>query len=147
MKYKNQVLKILKETRKWAEEIAFRKKGPSDLTGMCAIASRRILTELIKVGLNAEIAVSEDENDHSRMHAFVIYDGHILDVTASQFGKKKICVMKATEKNLQDWWKPKDKFFSGSGLIKYQHSIDWCTDEVTVHGKCNCGHKDNLELR
>lgn len=51
---------------------------PSDLMGGCAIASTRLFLELQKLGIPAELCVTHT-------HAFLVVDGHILDVTATQF--------------------------------------------------------------
>ena len=51
---------------------------PSDLMGGCAIASTRLFLELQKLDIPAELCVTHT-------HAFLVVEGHILDVTATQF--------------------------------------------------------------
>ncbi len=88
-----EVLAIAKKVRSWAEEKALEWEFPSDLMGMCAIASAKLHESLKHAGFPSKIGYNPD-------HCFVIYKGFVLDVTATQF-KEEEPVMVARR---NDYW-------------------------------------------
>ncbi len=65
-------------TRNWAEDTRDRVHAPSDLMGMCAIASAHLHRVLKDVGVKTTIAANDG-------HVFLLLRGCVLDVTATQF--------------------------------------------------------------
>ena len=102
---KNKILAIARKTRRWMKRNAhhYSDVDPEDLSCACAIASARLLGELLKAGIQGARIHQNEE------HAFLIVDKtHILDVTATQFGVKKPVVFltmeEAKEVNIRMGW-------------------------------------------
>lgn len=101
---KELLIRIAKETRTWAENLYNHKTllGNKDwyqgLGGMCAICSVELADRLKKVGFSPNIA----KND---THVFVLCDGYLIDITATQFGqKRKVTIKKHTRIESQLYW-------------------------------------------
>tara|TARA_Y100000310_G_C20551514_1_gene748328 strand:- start:357 stop:785 length:429 start_codon:yes stop_codon:yes gene_type:complete len=79
------------ETRQWAERFREQHKNhfQRNLQGMCAVTSAYLFKRLTDEGLYPKIGYAR-----ARFvgHVFVICNGLVVDVTASQYGKKKIIV-------------------------------------------------------
>jgi hypothetical protein len=80
------IYEVAEEIRQWAETIvrSVDKDNPqgwdSELTNMCAMVSSVLAHRLHSLGFtSAKLADSGD-------HTFVIYEGYVLDLTATQFG-------------------------------------------------------------
>ena len=97
------VLKAAQAVRKEVEIWAHRLSDPEDcmidpdsLTGCCAIASYLLHRTLTHLGIKSTLTMGrffvngrpswdDDANEHCN-HCWVVVDGQIVDVTASQFG-------------------------------------------------------------
>lgn len=77
------IKKIAQQTRAWAHRHRHKVDVEEDLCGMCAIAAGELHKRLKVAGFSAVIALRNTEDEG---HAFVICEGHIVDVTATQFG-------------------------------------------------------------
>ena len=81
------ILRIARKTRAWAELNRDAGGFPFDLNGMCAIAAMKLFDDLTQQGFAAHIAINNRVN---MGHCFVIVDNHVVDVTATQFGKETV---------------------------------------------------------
>ncbi len=97
-------------------------KFEEDLCGMCAIASAELFRRLKDMGYSPKIALY-DGDDHC--HCFVLVNGQIVDVTATQFGKNPVEIVNTNEKNLPDFWNPNMVFNSVEELIANQVTNGW----------------------
>lgn len=122
---KELLTKIAKETRKWAENLYNHRHllGNKDwyqgLAGMCAICSVELADRLKKEGFSPSIAKNGN-------HTFVICDGYLIDITATQFGQKRnVTIIKHTRMPKQLYWETNEvveytSFEKASELFK-----DW----------------------
>lgn len=105
-KIPTKALKIAKEIRKWGEKEDKKVMNEGDLSCLCEECSSRIYKKLLRMGFDPIYA-------HNIWHCFVILDGWIIDVTATQFGEKeKIFIRK--------YGKLKSKFWKDAKLISSQ---------------------------
>lgn len=122
------IRKIAYQTRQWAEKVA--KKYPDffdkeDLCCMCGVASGKLLWMLKQSGIKAQIAVSN-------CHTFVLWNGYVVDITATQISRsrKKVEVFRESmigEMNDRDlwWYNIEHRFNSVIAFIKFQREVDW----------------------
>lgn len=95
------LLVLQKKIRTAFENLAKRAGMSSHLGGYCRRASVQLLLIGRELGKEIQIAAS----DH---HCFNIYKGYIIDITATQFGKKRsVWVVKASPRNLRSYWRPR----------------------------------------
>lgn len=96
-----------------------------DLTGLCGVASVILWKELKKDKITAQI-IANDE------HAFVMYKGHILDVTATQFSRSnpQVLIKPRPMQGNESWWCIQDKFRSAKSFMEYQKSVDWPGEQI-----------------
>ena len=59
-----------------------------DYAGMCVIASYTLHKIYKKLGYKTTFAIGEYDG---RTHGFLIYNGDIIDITATQFGLRRAC--------------------------------------------------------
>jgi hypothetical protein len=83
MDKQSQIKKIAIGVRQWALRHRNKIDADPDLCGMCAIAAGELHKRLSAAGLDSTIAL---RNSSDEGHAFVICEGYIVDVTATQFG-------------------------------------------------------------
>lgn len=130
---KAKIVSIATKARKWAEDYAKRNHFKPNLACMCAIASAHLFEALTKEGLKAKIA-------YNSSHCFVLTNGYLVDITATQFNKvqykspislEKVIVVKYNSiKPLPDyifptWWKVEHKFDSAWELYCQQQETNW----------------------
>lgn len=120
---KEQIVEIATRIREWAERSNRRRKNPfsSDLCGMCAIAAAKLFTELKKAGINARLVANDD-------HCFVQVRDMIVDVTATQFGKKPVLAVRRhilERESDKIWWRPTYRFDSTKDLRTHQKRSGW----------------------
>ena len=72
---------IAKRVRRAFEVIATRDGKPRNLQGLCGRAAVQLFLECKREGIHIRIANARG------YHAFCVYAGHIIDVTATQFHK------------------------------------------------------------
>lgn len=122
---------IARQSRAYAEGLVQEYGYPSDLCGLCAIASRDLWRRLHSRGFVAKIA-------HHPHHCFVIIpDLDILvDVTATQFGKKPVEIRK--QERVWHWFwnvSDTDSFFDNEddflSALKSKRLGKWCECEIT----------------
>jgi hypothetical protein len=107
-----------RRARRWAEANWHRfEVFDEDLEGMCGIASCILLQELEKEGIDAKIYEAE-------CHAYVMYDGYIIDVTATQFGGPKIMFRRRKKEESYEWYAGKS-FTSAKAFVKHQRAVGW----------------------
>jgi|2_EtaG_2_1085320.scaffolds.fasta_scaffold03003_7 hypothetical protein len=95
------------ETRQWAEK--FRKQHKDqfkrNLSGMCAVASAYLFKKLKDEGFYPKIGYARKDMTG---HVFVICNDLVIDVTASQYGKRKVTVSSLKKFEPPDSWPTKD---------------------------------------
>lgn len=130
--------RIALRTREWAEKLAKRKDLAEDLCGLCAIASGHLHRELRNEGYRSVLATHDN-------HCFVLLNGYVVDVTASQFEgyeRKRVVLQplrKLRQKHATDaWWAPKWDIVHTSttrrGMRKYQVDQGWNPNEAVAPG-------------
>lgn len=92
----------------------------ADLEGLCAIASVKLFNELQKEGIKATIV----EGD---CHAFVMYKGYVIDVTAEQFGEPFIVCRPFVS---TEWWEVQAYFKTVKSFIAHQKRVGWPDDQI-----------------
>lgn len=93
--------KLALKIRKAFEEIENRRYYRFDLPGYCKRASIQFFLEARKRRFDVNIAASY-------VHVYNIYDGYIIDITASQFGvQDRVLITKINERSQNGYWKPR----------------------------------------
>jgi hypothetical protein len=128
--------------RHWAERYAARYNtingGPlweiygDDLSGMCAIASAHLWFLFQDAGFKPQIGHAH--KPHIGAHIFVILDGEMWDITATQFAQSipKVVQMPLEAAAKARWyWKPSTIFNTPADLRREQVSLGW-PDHQTV---------------
>lgn len=102
---KKDILQIAKQVRKTIERTQSKTRFWSkDLCGACAVASTILAERLIEAGFkDAKICIA---TEGFGSHCFVYVNKHIVDITATQFGLDKVCVVPIATKNRPWHWKP-----------------------------------------
>lgn len=108
--------KVRKKIEKLSREVDF---SDDTLAGLCGIASGYLFLALQKAGIKAKIAVSE-------IHAFILVEDQIVDITASQFGLEDICIVD-TKTAIEDFWEIEFVFKTLRGFINHQR--EWLTEQ------------------
>lgn len=94
-----------------AQELGF----AEDLQGYCILASRDLFDRLEAAGYEPEFAIHKEP---SANHCFVVCDGYVVDVTATQFGQPPVVVIPASEA-VEPWWSAGSKFFTQDALERF----------------------------
>jgi hypothetical protein len=143
--------RIARQVRAWAERTAKKEGFPEDLMGLCARSSAQLFTLYKQAGELPLIAYSVR---HS--HFFVLVEGYIVDVTATQFPATRkivvfIALLKDAEKLTQYDY---DRIIvNPEKLIAYQRATKWHQkqtaklsqlmegiDDSTYHTRCGSRH-------
>jgi hypothetical protein len=111
---------IAHDVRLWAEYYAEDADFPKDLGGLCAIASGELHARLKRNGISSTIVLYEG---FELGHCFVEAEGHVVDVTATQFHnvKEKVVLRPIEEARDWNWWTSTKRFESVRDLKNYQH--------------------------
>ena len=116
------VLHIAKRTRAWAEALARRHGFPPDLCGLCATASAQLMLALRAKGYDAVF-------HENYGHCFVVLNGYIIDITATQFGKRnKVFIHQyplPKRGEWKDYWWTRSKARTFNGVRRIQRRQDW----------------------
>lgn len=110
------------DVREWCEQK--QKKAPpftyhETLAGMCGIASAKLFNSLQILGIKAEIGVNHN-------HIFLVVDGHVVDVTSTQFHRdEKIIILPEVVTEGYYYWKANRKFATLDELLNYQRQNYW----------------------
>jgi hypothetical protein len=103
MKPLQRVKRIATNTRKWAESYQARHQldFTPNLCGMCSLASYELFKRLKRANLDPKYCLTPH-------HAFIKCQGHIVDVTATQFYNEHqpVTVVKPRGQNKFYWNKP-----------------------------------------
>lgn len=118
------VVSCAREARKIAENIAEKEGWPRDLEGLCARASAVLFDLLKDNNFEPEIGLSA-----TRPHVFVMVDGYIVDVTATQYRRKKKVFIIKTE-DAPEMYFPEMTFKSVEELKDYQEFVGWMEDQM-----------------
>ena len=116
--------------RLWAEERASRldDSDPDDLSCYCAIASVKLSMLLTAAAIKHRIAMADDL---CGSHVFVLVDGWIVDVTATQFGvDDKIFVKHERAPDLRWFHKITRTFGDVHSLVLWQLKKGWPKDQM-----------------
>ena len=132
----NDIKRIAHEVRKWAEDYAdvhvdeSLSIDPTDLMGMCAIASARLFTRVQSAGYIEARLWSND------IHCFVTYQGWVIDVTATQFNDytwqdyrnytvyEKVHMAMIRECQ-EEWWFRDHEHTDAVALREFQVRVNW----------------------
>lgn len=124
------VQKAAARVRQWAEDNAARVTVfPSDLTGLCAISSMRLYTNLRRARLHHHADIKLGYN---RQHCFVLVDDWVVDVTATQFGRKSYKPVTIEPHTNVFPWKVVRKFDSAAELRKFLYAHKWPEYQVEL---------------
>ena len=140
------IKKIAQHTRAWAmRNRCWSKNGrvvddngvysyfPKDLCGMCGIAAARLFTNLQDAGYQPQLAMRNSSYDG---HCFVIVDGFIVDVTATQFGLKPVEIVPLLPKPKRPiFWRETSLFDSVQQLVVRQKRSGWPDDQIAQADK------------
>ena len=124
---------VAESVRYWAEGRAVGTEGEDDLTGWCAIASAHLWRELLKIGVVGELHAWVSPADNSSAHVFLVVDDHIVDVTATQFGRmraKPVHIQHLREAQIWDWYNSQQVFQTPEQLIKWQKRERWNREQI-----------------
>lgn len=94
-----------------------------DLGGMCGIASVMLHKALMEEGIAADIVCNS-------WHAFLEYNGYIIDITATQFDVPKAVFIKKRAKKEGEYWQCHHRFHSWEDFVAYQKKVGWPEDQI-----------------
>lgn len=127
-KIRDQVIQQGLAVRKWAQDKAGNYE--QDLCGWCAICSAELWKRLGKIGLSAEIFVTEV---YGISHVFLMMDGYIVDVTASQFSefqRYEVVIIPEGEGKAYGFYEGNKTFKSAKDLKAYQFRTKWPRTQI-----------------
>ena len=113
--------------RRWAKRSADRLEFQADLSGMCAIASARLMTLLQQQGLEASVRVWSTAGNG---HCYVECAGYLVDVTSSQFGRKPVEVHALNARPVERYWRGRHRFETVAELRKYMTRAGWPEEQM-----------------
>jgi hypothetical protein len=120
------IVEIAERARNWMEHVADSEGFHPSLCGLCARASALLFEMLKDAGYDPRIAVSLRAN-----HFFVLLDGHVIDITATQFhftNQEKVHIETNEEREVHyhvDW-----TFDNVPTLISWQRKANWLDIEI-----------------
>lgn len=126
------IKKVAKDVRAWSERKAETHGFDPDLSGFCTIGTRFLFRALRKHNIPAQIALHDSDNDDC--HAFALYKEWIIDITASQYGKRKVYIKELKKENNRHWV-VNNTFDSERKFIKYLRETDWVEGQVSLTSK------------
>jgi hypothetical protein len=98
--YLKEVKELAFKVREVFEAISARDRMDPDLAGYCQRASAQLFLLAYDKNIPVKLVCCYG-------HTYNLYCGYIIDITATQFGKKdKVWIAKANRKNQSGWWKP-----------------------------------------
>lgn len=123
-KYQEKLKRIARGVREYLQDEWVAKDKSSfgydkDLAGLCGHASVILFQRLKKLGMKPKVISGVS-------HYFVVCNGFLVDITASQFGQAKICVRKynkvkeiiKSQERCLDFWKEQTTYNSLRGQLK-----------------------------
>ncbi|MDO9141798.1 MAG: hypothetical protein Q7U38_15875 [Methylobacter sp.] len=118
------LLETARPARRWAMRHRIRFNCGDDLAGMCAIASGYLHRLFNKVGIESFLCVNHE-------HCFVLANGYIVDITATQYGLKPVTIVEV-EKAYQEFWVIEKKFKTPENLFGHQFDEGWPFDQMVL---------------
>lgn len=122
---RRKVYNAARRARRWAERNWRSYYCHEDMCGLCGVAAARLLIELRRDGIHARIACSDE-------HAFVIYRGHIIDVTATQFGEPEVLIRTYPKEEFHNWHYHAT-FRSVRSFVAFQEREGWPSDQIITN--------------
>lgn len=119
---------IAEKCREWADQYAHRNHLASNLTGLCAIASAKLFTELVTEGYHPALCL---HSSYETAHCFVLLDDYIIDITATQFGDDTISILHEKEA-IAAYYSDYLLFHSVKSFRSYQLKNGWPTIQVAL---------------
>ena len=113
---------IARSVRQWAEDLAkTTEEYPDSLGGLCAIASAELFNRLKGAGFDNTLIAYTDK------HVYVVLDGYVIDVTATQFGNypKVFIETVSYARDCGIWWNATDFYESVDNLRAKQIEECW----------------------
>ncbi len=128
------IKQIATSAREWAEKTNAELGHPyhDDLMGMCAIASMHLTNQLRRAKLHRKHDISIAYNDN---HCFVLVDGVIVDITATQFDahrNEKVFVQKHEHVDHRWYYKKERSFKEPKELKKYLKKKHWPSYQIST---------------
>jgi hypothetical protein len=94
------------------------------LDGFCAFGAVFLFDALREKGLTPKLAVAEDDDDSG--HCFVLCEGHVVDVTATQFGKEAVEIVPVARVSESEWfWVPQRLFSATTEFVDFLDEAEW----------------------
>ena len=122
------IYKAMNYSRKVTELVAFSLGMPDSLRGACAIGAVALHRTLSDWGIQAKLVVNIQG---ALGHVYVLYKPYVLDITATQFGRKKISIVPITKlKSNKNWVKSLHIFNTEDELIEHLIKIRWYPGEL-----------------
>jgi len=135
-------MEICRKAREWAEKYAREKTDfDRDLCGLCAIASAKLHVMLKRAKYETTIVYGDG-------HVFLLWEDHVVDITATQFGRRKIFIIpyQKLHKEHKDYgycdvgpWSIMNRFKKLKGLWSFQQRHGWPKEQ--------CIKMDSLKTR
>ena len=126
------VLTIAVGVRNWAQDRAEEENyNTEDLNGWCAIASAELHKRLKSFGIKSTICLADCWG--CGYHCFVMVEDHIVDVTATQFGKyyaTPVVIMHSKEAEHNAYHKPIKEFSTANALRTHQKKTKWPSNQI-----------------
>jgi hypothetical protein len=120
------VATLAQDVRYWAEGKAG--EGYDDLNGWCAKCSAKLHHRLRDAGIESKIHMSSNEWGS---HVYLVVDDHIVDVTATQFGRFPAVMIKhQKEMDEHEFFQTTDTFNSVNELREFQKKNKWPTSQI-----------------
>jgi hypothetical protein len=116
------VLPVALEVREWLHKRA--RSQTHDMCGYCGVGSAELWRRLQAKGIASTICVHVS----SFGHVFLEVDGHVVDVTASQFyqlANTRVAIFTEGEAKAYDFYEVAEAFQDDRELIRWQKSANW----------------------
>ncbi len=127
--------RVFTKTQKYAQKYMY----PTNLMGMCGVASGWASDELHKLKIKHKIILVDNKNYQFGNHVFILINNeYVLDITYRQFNKnydkyKLITLEKAISSNNWFWNFEKNiKFNTKSGLKRRQFKDRWYPEQIAI---------------
>lgn len=128
----------LVQARRWVEGYVRRSRYTykAHLAGLCAISSAQLYQELLYAGFDAQVVIAEKRLDRDRysVHAFVLCERTVLDVTATQFGKAAHEALPLAQASREWFWRPARTFRDVQKLRQWQLRERFPAEQVIPAG-------------
>lgn len=125
---------IAKKARLWAARNRSSKGRDfgETLEGMCAVAAAELHRMLCRAGFSPRIALRNTTRDGC--HCFVLVEGLLVDVTATQFGlgEVEILPLDETKRLGHPFWKWSRLFDNVEDLARHLEKTQWPDEQIPL---------------